>query len=237
MSYATRLKLERAAKEALLNDKSMIEIALDAGYQTPTGFLKAFKARFGTTPTQYKQHTVVVLNRYKEIIMNKPQIVTREDVDVVFTRELGAYEKSSDIAWKRLSAELNGLREKFEKQPPKTKMNLGHDNLEALGICHDDPKVTDEANIRYDAALTWGKEDISELADYGFELKNISGGRYAKVEYKGEANGEDAWYGLYAWVEENGYTFRDEPAFEKYLNPMGEKDKSKVEVEVYVPIV
>ena len=56
------------------------------------------------------------------------------------------------------------------------------------------------------------------------------------VEYKGVSNGEEAWYGLYAWVEENGYSFRDEPAFEKYLNGTTQKDLEKFEVEVYVPI-
>ena len=237
MSYATRLKLERAVREMMVGSKSMIEIALGAGYQTPTGFLKAFKVRFGTTLTNYKIGTRVRMNRYKEIEMHTPEIVTREEVEVVFTRELGEYEKSSEIAWKRMSKALNSLEAQFKKRPPKTPMNLDPNAGEALGICHDDPKVTSEENIRYDAAYAWGKEDIRELAEYGFETKKVAGGKYAKVDYTGTSKAMDTWYGLYAWIEESGYTFRDEPAFEKYLNACGESDPESFHTEVYVPIV
>lgn len=236
MSYTIRLKLERAVREMMLADKSMIEIALDAGYKTPTGFLKAFKLRFNTTPTNYRQGTLVQLNRYKDIKMNKPEVVIREAVDVVFTRELGEYKKSADIAWKRLSEQLNSLEKKFEEHPPQSPMKIDPNEGEALGICHDDPKVTDEKNIRYDAAHAWDKEDVTELKNYGFETKRVAGGKYAKVDYLGISNGEDAWYGLYAWIEKNGYSFRDEPPFEKYLNGATERDFEKLKVEVYVPI-
>lgn len=236
VSYATRLKLERAAREMIRAKKSMIEIALEAGYKTPTGFLKAFKQRFGTTPTNYKKDTLKQLNIYKEIKMNTPRIITREDTEVIFTRELGDYKKSSDIAWKRLSTKLHGLREEFTKRPPNSPMNIAIGKGEAIGICHDNPQVTDEANIRYDAALAWDKEDVRELKNYGFETKIIAGGKYAVVDYTGSANGEDAWYGLYAWVEGNGYKFRNEPAFEKYLNGATETDCTKFKNEVYIPI-
>ena len=236
MSYVTRLKLKRASFDLMYAHKSMIEVALDAGYQTPTGFLKAFKTRFGMTPTAYKSSKVVLLNKYKELKMNQPKVIEREAINVVFTRVLGDYKKSSQIAWENLTQQMNSLEEKFAQQPPKTKMELGMGECEALGICHDDPKVTDEENIRYDAVLAWKKEDVAELANYGFETKTVAGGKYATVFYKGASQGEDAWYGLYAWVEENGYTFRDEPSFEKYLNGSSETDLEKIEIEVYVPI-
>lgn len=169
--------------------------------------------------------------------MENIEIVERNEAYVVFTREMGEYGKSSDIAWKRLSAELNGLGERFAAKPPKIEMHLEIEKSEAIGICHDDPQVTDEANIRYDAAVAWGKDEIDELANYGFETKTIAGGKYAKVFYKGDyAAAEKAWYGLYAWIEKNGYEFRDEPAFEKYLNISPEIDETEIETEIYVPI-
>ena len=237
ISYATRLKLERAAGELTFGKKSMIEVALDAGYQTPTGFLKAFKKRFGTTPTEYKSGTDVLLDRYKEIKMNTPKIVEREAVDVVFVRELGDYNVSSKKAWDKLSAQMNGLEEKFKKTPPQCEMTLGIGKAEAFGICHDDPQIADEKNIRYDAALAWSTKEVKELKKYGFETKSIVGGRYAMVFYKGVSNSEESWYGLYRWIEENGYSCRDEPSFEKYLNGATETDENNFETEIYVPIV
>ncbi|CAA6828500.1 MAG: Unknown protein [uncultured Sulfurovum sp.] len=238
MSYTTRLRLERASSEVSRGKKSMINIALDAGYKTPTGFLKAFKKRFGTTPSNYKSSSKELLSKYKENNMENVQIVQRDEAYVVFTREMGEYEKSSKIAWQRLSESMNSLNTVFAKNPPTIEMNLGEGNGEALGICHDDPEVTDESNIRYDAALAWGKQEIEELAKYDFETKSIVGGKYAMVEYMGGAEtAEKSWYGLYAWIEKNGYEFRDAPAFEKYINAWNETDETKIQTEIYVPIV
>ena len=236
LSYARRLKLERAAREMVQKEKNLIDIALDAGYKTPTGFLKAFKSRFGMTSTNYRIEAHIVHNKYKEIKMNTPQIITREDTLVVFIRELGEYGKSSQIAWEKLTKKFSTLIEKFEQRAPKTPMNISPEIGEAFGICYDDPKVTDEKNIRYEAAKSWNKEDIKELENYDFETKTIAGGRYAKAFYKGESNGEDIWYALYAWIEENGYECRNEPAFEKYLNGSTQIDLEELEVEVHVPI-
>ena len=237
MSYATRLKLERAASEVMYAQKSMIEIALDAGYQTPTGFLKAFKARFGTTPTAYQKSSLKLTNYYKDTKMNSIEIREREAVDVVFVRELGNYEKSSDIAWKRLSQKLNDLEEKFEKNPPSMHLQITQKHCEALGICHDDPQITDEANIRYDAALACGTAEVNELKKYDFETKTVVGGKYAVISYMGNYNvAEEAWGALYTWIDKGDYTFRDEPAFEKYIDAFGEKDPDKIQTEIYVPI-
>ena len=53
MSYTTRLRLESASIEVGMGNKPLINVALKAGFQTPSGFLKAFKKRFGATPTVY----------------------------------------------------------------------------------------------------------------------------------------------------------------------------------------
>ena len=226
IAYATRLKLERAARKITFENMSMIEIALDAGYKTPTGFIKAFKSRFGTTPTKYQQDQYIHYNKYSKLDMKTPQIVTREAVDVVFVRELGGYEQSSTEAWKKLSLQLESLSD--------TQLDLSEG--EALGLCYDDPKVTDPLNLRYEAAHTWNKHDIAKLQAHGLETKSMSGGRYAKVKYIGISQGEATWYGLYMWIEKSNYTFRDAPSFEKYLNGTCETNFENLEVEVYVPI-
>ena len=237
MSYAARLKLERAASQLTHKNKSMIEVALDAGYQTPTGFLKAFKARFNTTPTEYKKSTKVLLHKIKGSKMYTPRIIERDEINVAFTRELGDYMKSSDIAWNRLTKEMNDLEHVFAKKPPSIEMDLSEGNSEAIGICHDDPTVTDKSNLRYDAALSWGKKEVAELSKYGFETKSVAGGKYATVSYKGAKDAENAWTAVYIWVEENGHTFRDEPPFEKYIDAWDATDLNDIETEIYVPIV
>jgi AraC family transcriptional regulator len=234
MGYTVRLRLERAAKQMQVQKRSLIEVALDAGYETPTGFLKAFKKRFGTTPTVYKVTKKEQIQSYKEIQMNAPKVVTLEERDVVFHRELGEYEKSSQTAWQKLSDKLNRLGKELQKTPPEVVLELTQENGVFLGIIHDDPKVTEEENIRYDAAIAWSKEAVAFLAKKGFETKSVAGGKYVIVLHEGTSlESYNTWYALYAWVEEQGYTLRDVPAFEKYLEVGVENSP----LEIYIPIV
>ena len=53
MEYIRRKKLYAAADE-LRTEKKLYEIALSYGYETPTGFGKAFRNIFGCSPSDYK---------------------------------------------------------------------------------------------------------------------------------------------------------------------------------------
>ena len=239
ISYATRLRLERASLQVAVHNKSIIEIALEAGYDTPNGFNKAFKKIFGMTPTEYKSRQIYLLQSYKDKIMHTPKIVNRDKTYVVFARETGGYEKSSEIAWKKLSKQLNDLGESLKNQADSINIliNLDIKQGELLGICHDDPTVTAEENIRYDAAIAWDKKEIDFLHDKGLETKEIPGGKYATISYKGNyAKAMDSWIALYVWCEQNGCKFRDFPPFEKYLNTLDEVCEDELLTEIYVPI-
>lgn len=52
VDYIRKLRLSRARGELLL-DKKIIDIALDYGFETPSGFSKAFRKEFGYSPTVY----------------------------------------------------------------------------------------------------------------------------------------------------------------------------------------
>jgi len=237
MSYTNRLRLEASTVEVGIGNKPLIEVAADTGFQTPSGFLKAFKKRFGMTPTDYKQINKQAIKYYQEVEMETPEIVTRETSHIVFTRELGDYFKSADIAWNRLDSELNNLEEKYKGVAPKKEGEFDIKQAELIGICYDDPEVTEVEKIRYDACIAWSKEEIDFLKSVGCKTKTIAGGKYIKVLHKGSYESSDnSWYGLYAWIEKNGIEFRDEPAFEKYLNTEDEVKSSDLLTEIYVPV-
>jgi len=237
MSYASRLRFEAASIKVGRGDKSLINVALDAGFQTPTGFLKAFKKRFGTSPSNYKKISKQNINHYQETMMETPEIVSRETAFIVFTRATGIYFKSSDKAWQRLTKELDNLDKKHKESPPSSTILLDENKAELLGICYDAPQVTDEDKIRYDACIAWTEEETDFLTAEGFETKQISAGKYAKVLHKGSYETSDkSWYGLYAWIEKQGYEFRDEPSFEKYLNTPETVKEADLLTEIYVPV-
>ncbi len=53
MEYIRRKKLYFAANE-IYTGRTLYDIALDYGYETPAGFYKAFKSIFGCSPSKYK---------------------------------------------------------------------------------------------------------------------------------------------------------------------------------------
>ena len=53
-NYVTRLRLERAAFRLLIHDVTVLDIALDCGFQNHETFTRAFGRRFGMPPTSYR---------------------------------------------------------------------------------------------------------------------------------------------------------------------------------------
>ena len=235
ISYVSRLRLEKALLGIISNNKSISDIAFEAGFETPNGFNKAFKKIFNITPSEYKNIRLTLLRSYKNKILNTPKIVERTTTHIIYEREIGYYSKSSEIAWKRLIKKLNNWSRDFKEKSIKIK--LEQQNVEMLGICHDDPSVTSEENIRYDASLAWTKKESDILSKEGFNTKKISSGKYAMVLHKGSYSKIiDSWMALYLWCEENNYIFRDCPPFEKYLNSPEDVEEQELLTEIYIPI-
>ena len=59
MDYIIKRKLTLAAKALLDTSSSILEIALDFGYDSREGFSRSFKAFMGKTPAEYRKHGLV----------------------------------------------------------------------------------------------------------------------------------------------------------------------------------
>ncbi len=53
--FAQRIRLERAAAELVASDATVLEIALEAGFQSHEVFSRAFRKRFGRSPRDYRR--------------------------------------------------------------------------------------------------------------------------------------------------------------------------------------
>lgn len=51
---ATRIALERAAARLLTTSDAVLDVALDAGFESHEGFIRAFRRHFGVTPRRYR---------------------------------------------------------------------------------------------------------------------------------------------------------------------------------------
>lgn len=55
--YIKEYRLEQAAVELVRSEKSITQIAQNAGYDNASKFSEAFRKRYGATPSQYRVHT------------------------------------------------------------------------------------------------------------------------------------------------------------------------------------
>jgi AraC family transcriptional regulator len=54
-SYVRRVRLERAGRKLRMGAVDITQVALAAGYDTHTAFSRAFKQKFGLSPSQFRQ--------------------------------------------------------------------------------------------------------------------------------------------------------------------------------------
>jgi AraC-like DNA-binding protein len=54
-AYTSRLRVERAAFRLLIHDSSLLDIALECGFQNHETFIRAFHRRFGKSPRDYRK--------------------------------------------------------------------------------------------------------------------------------------------------------------------------------------
>lgn len=184
--YARRLRLERAAGLLSRPGATVTEVALESGYEAPEAFTRAFRARFGVSPSEYR-HGVRVRRRENTEAF---EVVRRPPSRVACVRFVGHYDQAED-AYDHLRhwAEPMGLLERG--------------NL--LGIYWDDQTITDPRKMRSDAAIEL-PDDLERVVEPGIRERHLPGGAYALVHQCGavsvretyEARFRD-WFPRYGW--------------------------------------
>lgn len=216
--YIRRVRLSSTTLKFKTNQK-ITEIALDCGYETNSSFSKAFKKHFGITPKEFSKNA----KKKKGNTMLKPEILEIKDIEVLYARATGSYTESVPQAWNQLTefAYKNNLIEKI-----KTRYGIGHDN----------PNVTEDEKIRFDACFELDDESIKPTNE--ILVKIISGGKYAKFLHKGSYENLGQTHDLISnWIIESGAELRDTPMFDKYLDLDPRKVKPEnLKTEIYVPL-
>lgn len=64
LQYSRRVRLQRAAAALLVTHKSVLDIALDAGFESHEGFSRAFRAMFSMSPKQFRDQQQVTFNHF-----------------------------------------------------------------------------------------------------------------------------------------------------------------------------
>ena len=229
-AYIIRIRLESSAQLLRLTSMPVQEIAMKVGYENPTSYNKAFKKRFNMSPNEFRETVHINYQHFKkQEMMNisdqltvKPKIKNIDPMTVIFAQAIGPYSESSTKAW-----------EKVCKYAEEKKL-FGFKTL-FIGISHDDPRVTDEAKLRYDACIRIRKA-IKPEGEIG--VKEIPGGKYAIFRHKGpyEKLMESYNYIFGPWMAESGSELDDRPELEVYLNAPESTKPEKLLTDIYIPI-
>jgi len=237
--HIRRLRLERAATRLKRTDRAIIEIALEAGYETHEAFTRAFKALCGCSPSHYRRDKGMALAaspsgvHYREngSIDNLQLPLGGEPMDVrierlqsllvAFVRHVGPYDQVQ-AAWERLCMRLG----KEGLLGPGTKF---------IGLCYDDPEVTPPEKIRYDACVTVDEDFVPE-GDIGIQA--IEGGEYAVTTHIGPYSTLGQTYAklLGQWLPRSGRELRSEPSLEFYLNAPESTEPEDLITDIYAPL-
>ncbi len=226
-AYISRTRVETAAKMIRYSTIGIEAIAYNVGFETPSSLSKAFKNHFGISPMAYRRdklYTLKTTNTMETTLnIKKPKILNIEDKQCLYYRMQGAYQSLNySGAWQKLWGEVKAQK-------------LFTAGIEHLGLPHDDPNVTEDDKIRYDACLVIHKE-ANHVGDIG--VKTLKGGKFAVFLYQGSyAFFADVYnYIFNDWLMNNDYEIRDEPVREKYISNPERVEEHKLKTEFYLPI-
>lgn len=250
--YLRRRRIELAAMRLVAQPRTRIlNIALSVGFGSAEAFTRAFKIRFGCSPTAWREHQSsqrpansnsgqvnskrdqtlkvpfaqheVSRNHNEEIVM-KVTLVDRKAATVAYLRHLGPYGEPIARFWQ-------------ETYVPWAAMNkLGADHAR-YGISHDDPSITAPEQCRYDACA----EVLPDFVATGGALKaTIPGGKYAVLKFNGTVEQvAGAWAALLRdWLPGSGLQLDARPCFEYY--PKGatyDCQTGEFECELCIPVI
>jgi AraC family transcriptional regulator len=223
--YVRRLRLEAAAVALKTTQRSVLHIALEAGYATHEAFTRAFRQLFGVAPSHYRagQHPHP---QRKETTMST---TTAHDVRletvpprrIAFLRHVGSYD-TAEPTFDRLLAWVG-------------RRGLWRPDTLVLGICHDDPDVTPPDKIRFDCGVTVGDEVRGE-GEVG--VQTLEGGECAVLTVHGPYTqlGE-AYHWLFGvWLPGSGREPRDAPPFEVYHGSPRDTPPEQMRTDIYLPL-
>ncbi len=226
--YVRRLRLEKAASKLRYTEHPITDIAMDTQYDTPSAFTRAFKQAIGHSPRNYRtlyKEVNAMNNKISELPKISPDKMEKtEDLNLLFIRKLGEYSESGSQAWINMHAFID------ENHLDRTKIRY-------FGITHDDPNVTTEDKLRYDACILAPK-NVPPKGNVGRQV--LRGGKYAVFTHSGSYDGIDQTYDriFFKWLPDSKENLDEtRPCFAEYFNiEFVKTNQSKLVTKIYIPL-
>ncbi|MCM3902631.1 MAG: GyrI-like domain-containing protein [Pyrinomonadaceae bacterium] len=229
--YTQRLRLERAANRLIIHDATILDVALDSGFQSHETFSREFKRRFQVTPKSYRewgrgemrsQLSGPALDElYNDPELSETKVAHLAQLHVAFIRHVGPYETVTDELWQRLTDWAKA------KRLPS--------NLVFLGIAQDAPGLTPPERLRFDAGIVVPEEFSAEGA-IGHQVLNAA--EYAVTTHVGHFRTLPRAYATIAHRASRlkGYRVGGLPCIEIFRTTRVDANHEMNHTEIYMPV-
>jgi AraC family transcriptional regulator len=226
MQYVRRLRLERAARKLRAADARLLDLAIEAGYESHEAFTRAFVERFGVPPSRFREQPSERLAAWEPQRASRPMASVRVEtfapLRVAFIRHRGGY------------AGVHATWDKMRTWAASRGLLDGGPTL--YGVCPDDPEVTDEALLRFDACVALdGDGDVN---DPDVAQAVLPSGTYAVGMHVGPYTLLHETYldVIGHWFPTSGYELAPDAVVEHYLNDASSTPEAELRTEVRVRI-
>ena len=230
--YTQRLRLERAASRLVIHDSTILDVALDSGFQSHETFSREFKRRFQVTPKSYRdwargemramQLSAPGLDElFNGFELSQTKVTHLAKLHVAFIRHVGPYETVPDTLWHKLADWAKSKRLPVD--------------LTFLGIAQDAPGLTAPERLRFDAAIVVPEEFSSEGA-IGHQV--LDAAEYAVTTHVGHFRTLPEAFATIAHraARLKGYRIGGLPCIEVYRTTRVDANHEMNHTEIYIPV-
>ena len=225
-----RLRLRRACYQLLsAGEKSITQIALEAGFENPESFSRFFRQQLTMSPSQFRKHPhwPAWLEDYPLPPQTGEHPMQVEIIEFPATK-LAAFEHQGDPATIYQSVASFIQWRKANRLPPTVSRTFN--------LLYDDPAEAAADQYRMDICAATDRP-VADNAQ-GVVRKSIPGGRCARLRHIGPWNSlGQAVSALYRqWLPESGEQPRDFPLFVERVNLHHQVPEQELISDIYLPL-
>ncbi|WP_336866867.1 AraC family transcriptional regulator [Sphingomonas sanguinis] len=235
--YVQLARMKRASYRLVYRDaQSVTQIAMDAGYEAPDAFARAFRQRFGQSPSSFRTApdwapwlaAFGPLDKARSTYMQNAY--TPDDVMIreVSPTPVAIMEHHGD------PATIGATVQRFIAWRKAAGLSLKVSST--FNIFHSDPRTTPPADYRIDLCV--GTDRPIDVEEQGIKPGTIPGGRCAVLRVVGHADSlEPAALYLYReWLPASGEEARDFPLYCQRLSMFPEVPEHETVAELFLPV-